>query len=94
MLTSGTRFFTWSTLVNDCGGMALASIFTTFTSAAERGTRLSMSRAATTTGFRVMDPPATPPPPLEPRKRNSARAATATTAPMIVKGLPLMACRF
>jgi len=62
------------------------------TSAAVSGIRIEMSRAATTIGLRLTaGAPVIVPPAREPRKRKMPSATTAMTAPMIVKGRPVIA---
>src|SRR5258706_10253397 len=81
-----------STLVNDWGGMAAASTCASLRSAEVRGMRVPMSRAATTIVLRLVGVAAAiEPGTREPRYRKRPRATRATTAPMIVKGRPLIA---
>src|SRR6202165_325135 len=93
MVTTGIKPLTWSTLSNACGGKALTSTWMTLTSADVRGTRTVMSRAATSSALvvRVLTPVPVPAPlRREPRNTKMPRATTAMTAPMIVKGRPLI----
>src|SRR5437588_315724 len=91
MATTGISPFSCSILSNDCGGTALTSTWMVFRSATERGTRIAMSREATTTVFLAVVPIVTGlAPPLDPRNMKRPRARTATIAPTMVKGLPLI----